>query len=47
MLWMDVYVRQQSNLKSLTRKTYNNSMITTKLARTGSEQGTESGVLNR
>ena len=27
MLWMDVYVSQQSNLKMLTRKTYNNSLI--------------------
>ena len=25
-LWMDVYVSQQSNLKSLTRKTYNITM---------------------
>ena len=27
MLWMDVYGSQQSNLKSLTRKTYNDSLI--------------------
>ena len=27
MLWMDVYTSQQSNLKLLTRKTDNNSMI--------------------
>ena len=27
MLWMDVYVSQQSNLKSLMRKTFNNSLI--------------------
>ena len=27
MLWMDVYVSQQSNLKSLMRKTYNSSLI--------------------
>ena len=27
MLWMDVYASQQSNLKSLTRNTYNNSLI--------------------
>ena len=27
MLWMDLYTSQQSNLKLLTRKTYNNSMI--------------------
>ena len=26
-LWMDLCMSQQSNLKSLTRKTYNNSMI--------------------
>ena len=26
-LWMDRCVSQQSNLKSLTRKTYNNSLI--------------------
>ena len=27
MLWMDLHISQQSNLKSLTRKTYNNSLI--------------------
>ena len=27
MLWMDVYTSQQSNSKSLTSKTYNNSLI--------------------
>ena len=27
MLWMDLNTSQQSNLKSLTRKTYNNSLI--------------------
>ena len=27
MFWMDVYASQQSNLKSLMRKTYNNSLI--------------------
>ena len=27
MLWMDLRMSQQSNLKSLTRKTYNNSLI--------------------
>ena len=27
MLWMDLCMSQQSNLKSLTRKTYNSSMI--------------------
>ena len=27
MLWMDVHMSQQSNLKMLTRKTYNNSLI--------------------
>ena len=27
MLWMDVYMSQQSNLKLLKRKTYNNSLI--------------------
>ena len=27
MLWMDVHMSQQSNLKLLTRKTYNNSLI--------------------
>ena len=27
MLWMDLCTSQQSNMKSLTRKTYNNSMI--------------------
>ena len=27
MLWMDLCMSQQSNLKSLTRKTYNNSLI--------------------
>ena len=26
-LWMDLCMSQQSNLKSLTRKTYNNSLI--------------------
>ena len=27
MLWMDLHMSQQSNLKSLTRKTYSNSLI--------------------
>ena len=27
MLWMDVYMSQQSNLQLQTRKTYNNSLI--------------------
>ena len=27
MLWMDLHISQQSNLKSRTRKTYNNSLI--------------------
>ena len=27
MLWMDLQMSQQSNLKLLTRKTYNNSLI--------------------
>ena len=27
MLWMDLHMSQQSNLKLLTRKTYNNSLI--------------------
>ena len=27
MLWMDLHMNQQSNLKSLTRKTYENSLI--------------------
>ena len=27
MLWMDLHMSQQSDLKSLIRKTYNNSMI--------------------
>ena len=27
MLWMDLHMSQQSNLKLLTRKTYTNSMI--------------------
>ena len=26
-VWMDVHMSQQTNLKSLTRKTYNNSLI--------------------
>ena len=48
MLWMDIHIGQQSNLKSLTRKTYQElSHSTTKLARTGSAWGTESGALNR
>ena len=48
MLWMDVHVGQQSNLKLLMRKTYNNSLIQqTELGRTGCAQETESGELNR
>ena len=48
LLWMDTLVRQQSNLKLL--PTENLLMLfesTTKLARTGSAWGIESGVHNR
>ena len=47
-LWMDAIMRQQSNLKLLL--TENLQLLnesTTKLARTGSAWGTESGALNR
>ena len=48
MLWMDLHMSQQSDLKSLIRKTYNNSMIQhPNCLRTGSAWGTESGALNR
>ena len=48
MLWMDENVSQQSNEKSLTKE---NLLllgeITTKLARTASTWGIETGALNR
>ena len=41
-------MRQQSNLKLLLTENLQNVFdVTTKQARTGSAQGTESGVLNR
>ena len=48
MLWMDENVSQQSNEKSLTKE--NLQLLfdsTTKLARTASTQGIETGALNR
>ena len=46
MLWVDVCISQQSNLTNEKNLQYHNDS-TTKLARTGSAEGTESGVLNR
>ena len=48
LLWMDILMRQQSNIKLLL--TENLQLLfdsTTKLAGTGSAWGTESGALNR
>ena len=48
MLWMDENMSQQSNEKSLTKENLQLLYeITTKLARTASTQGIETGVLNR
>ena len=48
MLWMDENASQQSNEKSLTEENLQLlGEITTKLARTASTRGIETGVLNR
>ena len=48
MLWMDENMSQQSNEKSLTKENLQLLYeIKTKLARTTSTQGIETGVLNR
>ena len=48
LLWMYKVKRQQSNLKLLLIENLQNIFdATTKQARTGSAQGTESGALNR
>ena len=47
-LWMDENVSQQSNKKSLTKENLQLlAETTTKLARTASTQGIETGALNR
>ena len=48
MLWMDENVSQQSNEKSLTKEDLQLlAETTTKLARTASTRGIETGALNR
>ena len=48
LLWMYQLMRQQSNLKLLPTENLQNIFAsTTKQAKTGSAQGTESGVLSR
>ena len=44
LLWMDTLMKQQSNSTENLQLLFDS---TTKMARTGSAQGTESGVLNR